>query len=253
MRFTASLRTALPAARSTLLLSQPVHFQHVSSTSWRSYTAASKSTDVTQKPKAMTPLRRTAPSASAPIRSNPTPTRSEIQSIFTYATAERYWLPSLRGIMPQGSLLLHDAYWVPKWEAGSSGKHGEVFVFANGSFVCWGLSEKDAERFRRQVLQPAGAEIGLAVEPETEELEFVTDPSECVCLIILRYFAVLTIAHGKRHEASRRSRHSRKETCSKRSGQHAHALARHSAPCGYGAGTLRVFTGTFALDIPLHP
>jgi required for meiotic nuclear division protein 1 len=35
-------------------------------------------------------------------------------------------------------------------------------------------------RFRRDVLTPAGAEVGPLAEPETEELEFATDPSECV-------------------------------------------------------------------------
>jgi len=55
-----------------------------------------------------------------------------------------------------------------------------VFIFRNGSFVCWGLTEEDAVRFRRDVLMPANAEVGTLAEPETEELEFATDPSECV-------------------------------------------------------------------------
>jgi len=53
-----------------------------------------------------------------------------------------------------------------------------VFIFSNGSFVCWGLSEEDALRFRSVVLTPALAEVGPLEEPETEELEFATDPSE---------------------------------------------------------------------------
>jgi required for meiotic nuclear division protein 1 len=136
------------------------------------------------KPKAHTPLRRTA-SDSLSIRTNPKPTQSEIQPISTLATAERYLLTRLRTRLPPalGARPLHDAYWVPKWSScgGGEGKReGEVFIFGNGSFVCWGLAEEDAMRFRRDVLIPANAEVGTLAEPETEELEFATDPSECV-------------------------------------------------------------------------
>jgi len=123
------------------------------------------------KPKASTPLRRTA-SASIPIRSNPTPTRSSIRPVLTLATAERYLLSRLRSRLPDAQTL-HDAWWVPHW-----GDGGEVFVFSNGSFVCWGLGEGEARRFAREVLAPS--EIGRLKDPETEELEFVTDPTECV-------------------------------------------------------------------------
>jgi uncharacterized Rmd1/YagE family protein len=121
------------------------------------------------KPKASTPLRRTA-SASIPIRSNPTPTRSSIRPVLTLATAERYHLSRLRSRLPDAQTL-HDAWWVPHW-----GDGGEVFVFSNGSFVCWGLGEGEARRFAREVLAPS--EIGRLNDPETEELEFVTDPIE---------------------------------------------------------------------------
>jgi uncharacterized Rmd1/YagE family protein len=78
---------------------------------------------------------------------------------------------------------------VPKWSSGegeaeggggAARREGEVFIFSNGSFVCWGLAEEDAKRFRRDVLAPSRAEVGPLAEPETEELEFATDPSECV-------------------------------------------------------------------------
>ena len=129
------------------------------------------------KPKASTPLRRAA-SASLPIRSNPTPTRSDIHPIFTYASAERYLMPSLRAALPAGSQLLHDAWWVPRWTDKVSGKEGEVFVFGNGSFVCWGLGEEEAERFKEHILSRCGAEVAPLKEVETEDLEFVTDPEE---------------------------------------------------------------------------
>ncbi|EKM58304.1 uncharacterized protein PHACADRAFT_117141 [Phanerochaete carnosa HHB-10118-sp] len=131
------------------------------------------------KPKASTPLRRAA-SASLPIRSNPTPTRSSIQPVFTLTTAERYALGRLPAYLPPNARSLHDAWWVPKW--GTDEKEGEIFVFGNGSIVCWGLGETEAERFARNVVARAKAEIGSLREPETEDLEFVTDPSECAVL-----------------------------------------------------------------------
>ena len=74
---------------------------------------------------------------------------------------------------------------MPRWSSGAGegdgeAREGEVFIFSNGSFVCWGLAEEDAKRFRKDVLGPARAEVGPLAEPETEELEFATDPSECV-------------------------------------------------------------------------
>lgn len=127
------------------------------------------------KPKAFTPLRRTA-SESLPIRANPKPTRSDIQPISTLATAERYILTRLKHHLPPTARPLHEAYWVPKW--GAEGKEGEVFVFGNGSFVCWGLSEEDAGRFQKEVIARSEAEVAPLMEAETEELEFVTDSSE---------------------------------------------------------------------------
>lgn len=127
------------------------------------------------KPKAATPLRRSA-SKSLPIRANPTPTRSDIQPVFTLATAERYILSRLRGRLPPHAQTLHESWWVPKW--GEKGKEGEIFVFANGSLVCWGLGEVDAAKFAQKVISKSNAQVGLLKEAETEELEFVTDPTE---------------------------------------------------------------------------
>ncbi|GJE88647.1 RMD1 family protein [Phanerochaete sordida] len=138
-------------------------------------TFATNSEEKPPKPKASTPLRRTA-SASLPIRSNPTPTRSSIQPVFTLTTAERYALGRLPAYLPAGARSLHDAWWVPRW--GADGAEGEVFVFGNGSIVCWGLGEAEAERFARDVVSRAKAEIAPLREPETEDLEFVMDPSE---------------------------------------------------------------------------
>ena len=134
------------------------------------------------KPKATTPLRRSA-SASLPIRSNRTPTRGDIQTVFTLATAERYVLSRLRGHLPPSSTTLHESWWVPYWHG------GEVFVFANGSFVSWGLSEESARNFANQVIaaSPLPVEVSPLKDAETEELEFVTDPTELGGVYIRRY------------------------------------------------------------------
>ena len=87
-------------------------------------------------------------------------------------------MPNLRQYLPKGSILLHDAWWVPKWVDSKSGKEGEVFVFGNGSFVCWGLGEDEATRFAHQVISLSEVEVALLKEAETEDLEFVTDPEE---------------------------------------------------------------------------
>ncbi|KAG2146171.1 uncharacterized protein EDB93DRAFT_490199 [Suillus bovinus] len=169
---TASLHPNLRSySNHTSLTSAAVHRNH-----WFLYARAfSASVDVEpsetpkHKPKASTPLRRSA-SASIPIRSNPTPTRSSIKPVITLATAERYLLSRLRSRLPD-TQTLHDSWWVPHW-----GDGGEIFVFSNGSFVCWGLGEGEARRFAREVLAPS--EVGRLKDPETEELEFVTDPTE---------------------------------------------------------------------------
>lgn len=128
------------------------------------------------KPKAATQLRRSA-SASLPIRSNPTPTRSDIRPVSILTTAERFILPQLRTRLPASSLNLHNSWWVPKW-AGLEGREGEIFVFENGSLVCWGLEEKDVQKFAKDFIVGSVAEVGHLKEPETEDVEFVTDPNE---------------------------------------------------------------------------
>ncbi|KAJ7773289.1 cytoplasmic protein [Mycena metata] len=154
---------------------------------WRTYATPVQDipdSDSPKKPrKSTTPLRRSA-SASLPIRVNPTPTRSSIQTVFTLATAERYLLSRIR-THPQlqslgSSQKFHDAWWFSRWGKGkAAGEPGEVFVFANGSFVCWGLEEDEAHRFALEVIGGVpGIEVAPLRAPETEELEFVIDPIE---------------------------------------------------------------------------
>lgn len=129
--------------------------------------------DSKPKPKAATPLRRSA-AASLPIRHNPTPTRSKIDTVFTLTTAERFNLSNLREYLPPLSRKLQESWYVPQWPASNP---GEVFIFKNGTIVCWGLSEEDARRFSVEVVATApGVELSPLQEAETEELEFVTDP-----------------------------------------------------------------------------
>ena len=54
-------------------------------------------------------------------------------------------------------------------------------MFSNGSIVCWGLGEAEAERFKREVIRSvSGVEVAPLKEDATEDLEFVTDPNEYV-------------------------------------------------------------------------
>lgn len=61
------------------------------------------------------------------------------------------------------------------------GERGEIWVFGNGSFVTWGLTESEGESFLREVIRRkgAGVERGSMTrgEVEVEEVDFVVDPS----------------------------------------------------------------------------
>ncbi|KAH8118076.1 DUF155-domain-containing protein [Phellopilus nigrolimitatus] len=169
-----SLRTSF--FRPKCGLRQP-HLASFSSLSARNFASnAGDERAVSQKPKAATQLRRTA-AASLPIRANPTPTRSDIRPVSVLTTSERYLLPQLHFRLPASALKLQGAWWIPKW-AGLEGREGEIFVFGNGSVVCWGLEEIDAHKFARDFISGSFAEVKPLTEPETEDVEFVTDPKE---------------------------------------------------------------------------
>jgi uncharacterized Rmd1/YagE family protein len=108
--------------------------------------------------------------------------QGSIQTVFTLATAERYLLSRMRNHpeLPPKSRKFHESWWISRW--GKPGKEGEVFVFANGSFVCWGLEEDEAHRFALEVIgRVPGIEVEPLKLPESEELEFVVDPIELGC------------------------------------------------------------------------
>nr|GAT60733.1 predicted protein [Mycena chlorophos] len=173
----STTRPAMLAARRSITLTRWPWTVH--STTRRAFATQDLPDDNKKPRKSTTPLRRSASaSESLPIRATRTPTRSNIQPVFTLATAERYLLSRLRGHLPTNSQKLYDSWWIPRW--GKSAE-GEVFVFGNGSAVFWGLEEEEAHRFTLEVLRRVpDVEVSPLKAPETEELDFVvdSDPAE---------------------------------------------------------------------------
>ncbi|KZT51993.1 COX5B-domain-containing protein [Calocera cornea HHB12733] len=128
------------------------------------------------KAKPTASLRRGAKD-SAPIR---TKAAREIRPVFTVSTAERYILSRLSTTLAPGWKMLplpedgfEEAIWIPQWRG------AEVFVFKNGSYVCWGLNEDEAIQFGKEVISSVrDVEVGPLRKVETEELDFVADPAE---------------------------------------------------------------------------
>lgn len=60
------------------------------------------------------------------------------------------------------------------------GERGEIWVFGNGSFVTWGLTEEEGKAFLRDVIRRKGSNVESerlpAKEHEIEEMDFVVDP-----------------------------------------------------------------------------
>ena len=139
--------------------SQALRFQaHTRFYASRTSEVASHAELSNPKPKAATQLRRTA-ARSNPIRANPAPTRSDIRPVSILTTADRYLLPQLRRRLPESAIRLQSAWWIPRW-AGPNGREGEIFVFGNGSIVCWGLEELDAQKFAKDFLRGSTVEVG---------------------------------------------------------------------------------------------
>lgn len=61
------------------------------------------------------------------------------------------------------------------------GDQGEIWVFGNGSFVTWGLTEEEGKAFLREVIRRRGVNVESerlsAKEYEIEEMDFVVDPA----------------------------------------------------------------------------
>jgi hypothetical protein len=72
--------------------------------------------------------------------------------------------------LPAHAQKFHESWWVSRW--GKDGRQGEIFVFANGSFVCWGLEEDEAHRFALEVI---GRVPGIEVSPLKVSLSSLLD------------------------------------------------------------------------------
>lgn len=126
-------------------------------------------------------LKRTA-YASRSIRQYPTPTRGTIHTVFTLSTAERYNLSALNRHLPPSAIMFEEAWWIPSWRHNSD--DCEVWLFPNGSLVCWGGGEEAAKAFADEFLdRDKKIQVGKLDEAESEELDFVTDHTEYVPLL----------------------------------------------------------------------
>ena len=73
--------------------------------------------------------------------------------------------------------MFESSWWIPSWSA--NGQEGEVWIFENGSIVCWGMGENEARQFTEEFLaRTRYSQVNQLEEAETEELEFVTDRAE---------------------------------------------------------------------------
>ena len=63
------------------------------------------------------------------------------------------------------------------------GERGEIWIFSNGSFVTWGLTEEEGRAFLWEVIRRRGSRVEVEVERlkdkahEVEEVDFVVDPA----------------------------------------------------------------------------
>lgn len=125
-------------------------------------------------------------------------------SAFGHSTAEKYDIDALRKQLWNKSLLgrgdgmdamnvMGEAIWIPKYpidEPGtsSSSNAGEIFIFENGSYVTWHMSQEDAKSFAEDVLQTSNGylrdginaiiEIQKYKETQTEAMDFMVRSGE---------------------------------------------------------------------------
>lgn len=88
-------------------------------------------------------------------------------------------MPRLQSVLGKDAVVLAESLWIPNLQKcidGSTG--GEAFIFENGCVISWGVQEETAQRFIQLKMTGRGVELGKYTEEETEEVEFVTDPSE---------------------------------------------------------------------------
>ncbi len=145
--------------------------------------AADRSHSHGSSSKAAAPASATGKSLSAPASAAASRlVHQDFKEVVAWATADSYDLEALvrSGALPPGAQLLEDdeAIHIPQWPmhhhhltpsaASSSGGGnapsaievteappgtGEVFIFRSGSYVTWGLSEEQSQRFLRSVIR----------------------------------------------------------------------------------------------------
>ena len=123
----------------------------------------------------------------------------QLKEVVAWATADSYDFDALihSGNLPRGWTLLEDdeAIYIPSWpphahSAGSSQDAqapntlvqappgtGEVFIFQSGSYVTWGLSEEQSQRFLRSVIRkrPSVEVVGLKSRSRDSKVEIEKD------------------------------------------------------------------------------
>lgn len=148
-----------------------------------------------------------------------------LREAIAWATADAYDLKALAasGRLPADWQMLEDddAIYVPVWPAGVHADApvgppgflgpqgheagGEVFVFASGTYVTWGLDEGRSRRFLEDIIRPAGdVEQRRYIHVGDEALEFVwheEEPTRIVGDVIVLGSAPVEEAEGARWES----------------------------------------------------
>jgi uncharacterized Rmd1/YagE family protein len=113
--------------------------------------------------------------------------------VVALTTAESYDFPALLkgldelGLLETAMNLVGEAIYLPRWHSPDSpSSAGEVFVFASGTIVTWGLEPQGAQAFLRTVVRGRavrpGSELGFVEmgrygELESEVLNYRVDPT----------------------------------------------------------------------------
>ncbi|KAF1808379.1 hypothetical protein P152DRAFT_462658 [Eremomyces bilateralis CBS 781.70] len=135
------------------------------------------------------------------------------KKVFAYCAAERYDIaavarlvrhdgfvldPFRTGLYPQVVHVQTPIYPDHLTEPEKLDGHGDVFIFPSGTMVAWNVPEKIRTRLVQTVLAPAAEN---PFEPETDNLEYLEDPSNDVSSVVGD-----TIVLGTRSEKSGLSR-----------------------------------------------
>ncbi|KAH8921050.1 hypothetical protein BT69DRAFT_1321038 [Atractiella rhizophila] len=103
--------------------------------------------------------------------------------MISYTTAESYDISTLQSVLwriGQGKdavNVMGEAVWIPGW------RNGEVWIFESGSFVTWGMDEKDAFAFVEEVIRaPYTGDKRIESLPyrelEVESMDYVVRENE---------------------------------------------------------------------------